>query len=94
MRMKTDTEYWESVKPLISEFMETTYQPCEGWKCGVTARYVLVRFKKYVGRDGGISYHSFYNELRRLGYNLPVVKGFERKTKITGISLKDGYAPY
>lgn len=91
---KTDPEYWEEVQPLVAGFMITHYETCDGWKCGVTARYVLTRFQKYAGKEGDISYHTFYNELRRLGYNLPVVKGFERKTKITGISLRDGYAPY
>lgn len=89
MGKKTDPEYWEEVQPLLEKFMTENYEPCEGWKCGVTARYVLLRFKKWTGKEGDISYHTFYNELRRLGYNLPVVKGFENKTKITGIILKE-----
>lgn len=91
MIRKTDHEYWDEVQPLLPKFMEETYESCEGWKCGVTARYVLIRFQKWVGKPGDISYHTFYNELRRLGYNLPVVKGFENKTKITGISLKENH---
>lgn len=95
--MKTDPEYWQEVSTLLPDFMEANYTPCEGWKCGVIASVALRNFHKFVAERmsieiSTISYHTFYQELRRLGYDLPVVKG-ERydanKTKIKGIARRE-----
>lgn len=90
MGVKTDIEYWEKVQAKIPEFMSHTFDECEGWKCGVSAKYALIRFKKYVGEDGDISYITFYRELRALGYDVPTVRGYDAKTRIRGIAYKEG----
>lgn len=96
--MKTDHEYWEKVSPLLPDFMEANYTTCEGWKCGVMASVALRNFHKFVAEKleiesspTSISYHTFYNELRRLGYDVPVVKsGFDaNKTKIKGLARRE-----
>lgn len=87
-RIRTDTTYWESVIDRIPDFMGATYDHCDDWSCSVPAKTVLARFKKYVEHDGDISYHTFYNELRRLGYELPVVNNYDSNTRVKGIRLK------
>lgn len=88
-RIATDVEYWNEVREQLNAFMDDTYVKCDGWQCGVPAKTVLNRFKKWVGRDGDLSYHTFYNALRELGYDLPVVKGYDVNTRVKGISLKE-----
>lgn len=87
---KTNPEYWELYRGMIPAFMADTFDECEGWKCGVSAKYALMRFKKYVGVDGDISYITFYRELRALGLDVPTVRGYDAKTRIRGISYKEG----
>jgi len=84
------------VQHLVSDFMESTYEKCSGWKCGAMASVALKRFHNYVEETlkiekSTISYHTFYQELRRLNYDVPVVKsGFDaNKTKIKGIIRKE-----
>lgn len=89
----TDREFWEQTQSLLPEFMEEEYETCEGWKCGAMARLVLRRFAEYAADKlnipkSTISYHTFYNELRRLGYEVPVVKSFDQNTKVKGIRKK------
>lgn len=95
--MKTDPTYWEQVQHLVPEFMSLAYVECEGWRCGVIASVALRNFHKFVAEKtdieiSSISYHTFYQSLRALGYDLPTVKG-ERydanKTKIKGIARKE-----
>jgi hypothetical protein len=94
--MRTDFEYWEKVVELIPDFMDANYTPCEGWKCGVIASVALRNFHKFVAEKlsietSTISYHTFYNALRGLGYDIPVVKGGydANKTKIKGIARRE-----
>lgn len=91
--ISTDQEYWDGVRGLLPEFLSVTYDNCSGWNCGVPAKSVLKRFQSYVfeksDRKGGISFHTFYNELRRLGYDLPVVSGYDVNTRVKGIALKE-----
>lgn len=94
--MKTDQTYWTQVQHLVEDFMNATYDKCEGWKCGAMASVALKRFHDYVEETmkidrSTISYHTFYNALRNLGYDIPVVKGgFDaNKTRIKGIIRKD-----
>lgn len=89
----TDREFWGQVQALVPEFMKEEYEECEGWKCGAMARVVLRRFAEYAADKldiprSTISYHTFYNELRRLGYEVPVVKSFDQNTKVKGIRRK------
>lgn len=98
--MRTDQEYWAQVQDLIPAFMEAHYLPCDGWKCGAMASVVLRKFHDYVEEQlkiekSTISYHTFYNALRALGYEIPVVKGgFDaNKTKIKGIIRRDPIFP-
>lgn len=94
--MRTDHEYWEKVGGLLPDFMDENYILCEGWKCGVIAAVALRNFHKYVAEKlnietSTVSYHTFYNALRALGYDIPVVKGGydANKTKIKGIARRE-----
>ena len=95
--MRTDHEYWNAVQHLLPDFMDSSYLPCEGWKCGVMAAVALRNFHKFVAEKmdietSTISYHTFYNALRAMGYDIPVVKGgrFDaNKTKIKGITRRE-----
>ena len=92
--MRTDPEYWEQVQHLVPEFIEANYEPCEGWKCGVIARVAVKKFHDFVVENfkmeaSTISYHTFYQELRRLGYDIPVVKSYDQNTRIKGITRRD-----
>lgn len=89
MGVRTNIEFWQSVRDLLPEFMSITFDKCDGWKCGVSAKYALMRFKKYVG-EGDISYITFYNELRALNFDVPTVRGYDAKTRIRGITYKEG----
>jgi hypothetical protein len=88
--VKTDREFWQEVQSLLPEFMNEEYESCEGWQCGAMARLILRLFTEWSATKLGIekstiSYHTFYQELRRLGYDVPVVKSFDQNTRVRGI---------
>lgn len=92
-RVKTDREYWAQAQPLLPEFMESTYEVWDGPFGGALAQAVMRQFQDWVEDrhnlpSAPISYLTFYNELRRLGYTLPKSTDWA-KTRVTGIRKRD-----
>ena len=95
-RLSTNQEYWAKAQHFLPEFMESTYEKCEGPFCGLMAAAVMVEFQKELEvidpeqfqGTANLSYHTFYRALRDLGYTLPVSKSYDSKTRITGIKRK------
>ena len=90
-RVKNDREYWGVAQSLLPSFMDERYEKWDGPFGGALAQVVLKEFEAWLFARGiqpqpdlGISYLTFYRELRNLGYTLPKSTDWA-KTRVTGI---------
>src|SRR5687768_9812014 len=90
-RIKNDREYWATAQVLLPSFMDERYEKWDGPFGGALAQVVLKEFQAWLAErdihpapELGISFLTFYRELRNLGYTLPKSTDWA-KTRVTGI---------